>query len=83
MSANSPDSLRFEPGRNCWRVENAARLSVIIDADDYFRAARQAMLSAKKQILLIGWDFDARILLTHEDPPDNSGAPREVGEFIS
>ncbi|HEY0624046.1 phospholipase D-like domain-containing protein [Sphingomonas sp.] len=76
-------SLIFEPGRNCWRVEAASRLSVIIDADDYFRAARQAMLTAKKQILLIGWDFDARILLTRDDPPDHAEAPREVGDFIT
>jgi phosphatidylserine/phosphatidylglycerophosphate/cardiolipin synthase-like enzyme len=78
-----PESLLFAPGRNCWRVEAADRLSVIVDAEDYFRAARQAMLGAKRQILLIGWDFDARILLTHEDPPDCPEAPREVGEFIS
>ncbi len=76
-------ALIFEPGRNCWRVENASRLAVIIDADAYFRAARQAMLKARKQILLIGWDFDARILLNHDDPPDHPEAPREVGAFIS
>lgn len=82
---NLPDrnALIFEPGRNCWRVEQASRLAVIIDADGYFRAARQAMLKAKKQILLIGWDFDARIMLNHDDPPDHPEAPREVGAFIS
>lgn len=83
MTLAPPDSLIFDPGRNCWRVENASKLAVIIDADAYFRAARQAMLKAKKQILLIGWDFDARILLTHDDPPDHPEAPREVGAFIS
>lgn len=83
MGPSHQDALIFEPGRNCWRVETAAKLSVVIDAENYFRAARQAMLKAKKQILLIGWDFDARILLTHEDPPDHPEAPREVGAFIS
>lgn len=83
MMDGSPDSLIFEPGRNCWRVEPAEKLSVIIDADAYFGAARAAMLTAKKQILLVGWDFDSRILLTHDDPPDHSEAPREVGAFIS
>ncbi|HSX57232.1 MAG TPA: phospholipase D-like domain-containing protein [Sphingomonas sp.] len=75
--------MLLSPERNCWRVENASKLSVIIDADDYFRAARQAMLAARKQILLIGWDFDARILLTRDDPPDHPEAPREVGDFIT
>lgn len=63
-----------------WRVERATRASVVIDADDYFRIARAAMLNAKKQILLIGWDFDARINLAWENEPP--GVPTEVGEFI-
>lgn len=83
MSAGHEDSLLLEPGRNCWRTAYATRLSVIVDAEDYFRIARTAMLKAKKQILLIGWDFDARILLTHDDPPDHPEAPREVGAFIT
>ena len=83
MSAGHDDSLLLEPGRNCWRAAQANRLSVIVDAEDYFRVARDAMLRAKKQILLIGWDFDARILLTHDDPPAHPEAPREVGAFIS
>lgn len=83
MAPAPTDSLIFDPGRNCWRVEIASKLAVVVDADAYFRAARQAMLKAKKQILLIGWDFDARILLTREDPPDHPEAPREVGAFIS
>jgi phosphatidylserine/phosphatidylglycerophosphate/cardiolipin synthase-like enzyme len=83
MSAGPDDSLLLEPGRNCWRAAQASRLSVIVDAEDYFRVARDAMLRAKKQILLIGWDFDARILLTHDDPPGHPEAPREVGAFIS
>lgn len=83
MSAGSDDSLLLEPGHNCWRTAQASRLSVIVDAEDYFRTARAAMLRAEKQIMLIGWDFDARILLTHDDPPDHPEAPREVGAFIT
>lgn len=83
MPEPAPDSLLFEPGRNCWRVEPATKLSVIVDADAYFRVARQAMLTAKRQIFLIGWDFDARILLNRDDPPDHPDAPREVGDFIT
>ena len=51
----------LEQGRNCWRIERAQRASLIVDAADYFRLARQAMLKARAQILLIGWDFDTRI----------------------
>jgi phospholipase D1/2 len=51
------------PGRNCWRVERASRVAVIIDAADYFEALREAMLAAERQILLVGWDFDTRVLI--------------------
>jgi len=70
----------IEPGRNCWRVARASRAAVVVDAADYFRLARQAMLGARAQILLIGWDFDTRIVLDNE-PAD--GAPGKLGPFIS
>jgi phosphatidylserine/phosphatidylglycerophosphate/cardiolipin synthase-like enzyme len=55
-------------------------MSVIVDADDYFRNARLAMLKAKRRIMLIGWDFDARIELPAEERIP--GEPRTVGDFI-
>lgn len=64
-----------------WRTERASRAAVVIDADTYFRLARAAMLKARKQILLVGWDFDARIRLAWDDEPP--GVPTEVGEFIT
>ena len=72
----------LELGRNCWRIERATRATVIIDADDYFNAARAAMLKAKTQILLVGWDFDARILLG-SDSENADGGPHELGTFFS
>ena len=48
---------------NSWRVADAQRASLIVDADDYFQAGRLAMLAARRRIMLIGWDFDARIRL--------------------
>lgn len=68
------------PPQARWRVARATRAAVVIDADDYFRAARQAMLKARHQILLIGWDFDARITLDFDG--DHPEAPATVGDFI-
>ena len=73
------DPRALVPGRNCWRIETAEQARVIVDAEDYFRIARRAMAAAKHQILLIGWDFDARIKLVHDGHDD---APAEVGAFI-
>lgn len=70
----------LDRGRNCWRIERANRASVIVDAAAYFQLARQAMLSARSQILMIGWDFDTRICLDYEAQDE---APSELGEFLS
>jgi phosphatidylserine/phosphatidylglycerophosphate/cardiolipin synthase-like enzyme len=67
-------------GSNCWRIEQASRAAVIIDAADYFRAARDAMLQAREQILLVGWDVDPRILLDPEDGDLES--PNCLADFI-
>lgn len=57
------DDKSVEPG--VWRYARATRLRVIIDAEAYFDLMQQAMLKARRRILLIGWDFDTRIHLTH------------------
>ena len=69
-------------GEDCWRIARAARASVIIDAECYFRHARAAMMKAKRRIMLIGWDFDAAISLVREDEAKDD-APVIIGDFIS
>jgi phosphatidylserine/phosphatidylglycerophosphate/cardiolipin synthase-like enzyme len=70
----------MQVGTECWRIERAERMAVIVDAADYFRTARVAMLGAKRRILLIGWDFDARISL--EPGVDRPGEPKTLGAFM-
>jgi phosphatidylserine/phosphatidylglycerophosphate/cardiolipin synthase-like enzyme len=62
-----------------WRREQATRASLVVDAADYFAAAREAMLKARRRIMLVGWDFDARIELADSRLP---GEPRTLGDFI-
>ena len=64
---------------NSWRVADAKRASLIIDADDYFQAGRLAMLAARRRIMLIGWDFDARIRL---GGPSGLEGPEKLGDLI-
>ena len=73
-------SLVLAPSVNCWRIERATRATVIVDADDYFRFARAAMLEARKRIMLIGWDFDARIDLDRRAPSPEG--PTTIGDFV-
>ena len=70
----------LDPGRNCWRIERAGRAALVVDACDYFHHARKAMLAAEQQILMIGWDFDTRIVLDNDADDD---APETLGSFIS
>lgn len=63
-----------------WRTAQATRAAMIVDADDYFTAARSAMLKAEQRIFLIGWDFDARIRFAGES---QDGGPATVGAFLT
>ncbi len=64
-----------------WRIERAHRMAVVVDAENYFRYARRSMLQARRRIMLVGWDFDARILLEYEGER-LPGEPKTVGEFL-
>ncbi|MCJ8140776.1 phospholipase D-like domain-containing protein [Falsirhodobacter halotolerans] len=68
------------PGRNAWRVEEADNVAVIIDAEDYFHAARDAMMRARHSIMMVGWDFDARIRF--DSPGHSDDGPDRLGDFV-
>ena len=78
--------IELQPGRNCWRVETADRMAVIIDGKAYFRALREALLKARRMVMMIGWDFDFEIeMLPGETGADGmapDGFPNQVGPFL-
>lgn len=74
------DDRLLIPGRTCWRLERADRCGYIIDAADYFRHVKAAMLRARHRILLIGWDFDAR--MTFERGVKTLPGPNQLGAFL-
>lgn len=51
------------PGTNCWRVERAARLSMISDAGPCFAHMADAIEAARSNIFILGWDLDSRTVL--------------------
>jgi phosphatidylserine/phosphatidylglycerophosphate/cardiolipin synthase-like enzyme len=69
------------PGRTCWRIERADRFAFIVDAADYFRLAKAAMLKADHCIMLLGWDFDTRIKF--EPEKQTLEGPNRLGKFLS
>ena len=76
----------FRPEHNCWRMERADRLALIVDAADYFKMLRSVLSTAKRELLLIGWDFDFEIEMCPGESdaegcaPD--GLPNQLGAFL-
>ncbi len=71
----------LQPGTTCWEAAHANRMAVIIDAADYFLHLKAAILQARHCILLIGWDFDARVELDRRGK-SSSSIPNRIGELL-
>ena len=56
-------------------------MAVIIDAADYFFHLKAAILRARHPILLVGWDFDARIQLDRSGRAPAS-VPNQIGQLL-
>ncbi|WP_439817463.1 phospholipase D-like domain-containing protein [Zavarzinia sp. CC-PAN008] len=70
----------LQPGRNCWRIVDADRLALIMEADAYFKAVKEAILEARHSVYLIGWDFDTRIKFEPEG--QTLEGPNRLGPFL-
>lgn len=53
---------------------------MLVDADVYFRAVREAMRAARHSILLLSWDIDSRMRLIPSGA--NDGYPEPLGDFL-
>jgi phospholipase D1/2 len=81
---NDAEPSLLRPGRNCWRVAPCARLSMLVDADAYFPALRQALTQAEHSVFILGWDIDSRMrLLQGSDTAPADGLPAELRDFLN
>jgi phospholipase D1/2 len=71
----------LEPGRNCWRLEQAQRVAFLVDGAAYFSAVRSAAAKAVQSIFIVGWDIDSRMRLVPEGA--NDGLPEPLGDFLN
>src|SRR5262249_2809465 len=69
----------LRPGHNCWRIERATRAAVLTNAD-YFRALAASLARARRSVLLLGWNLDARLML---DPPGAHPRCLALGDFLA
>jgi phospholipase D1/2 len=79
MVSAGDDFPILRAGETCWRKEQASRMSVIVDADAYFRILKTVIPRASHSVMFIGWDFDTRISL---DPEGSSEGPDQLGRFL-
>ena len=74
-----PTSL-FRPGENCCAAVRAARAAFLVDGEAYFDAFVRACERAERTIVILGWDFDSRMVLRFNE----DGSPREtLGAFLN
>jgi phospholipase D1/2 len=68
----------LQPGRNCERVEPIESSGVLIDARDYYLAVHEALLAARRSVLIAGWQFDSAVPLIRGDDAKDLTAPSEL-----
>lgn len=76
-----PAGTLLRPGHNVWRAARAERFALLLDGEEYFRRLRQALLAARRDVFLLGWDFDLRLELVRGETP-RDGAPTRLGELL-
>lgn len=86
MAGSDTNSSIFQTDENCWRVARADRLALIVDAADYFRILRKVFIAARRELLLIGWDFDFELEMLRGESDDDGlapdGFPNQLGAFL-
>ena len=69
------------PGETCWTTGRADRCVFLVDSQAYFTAIYEALLKAKRSVLILGWGFDPRTRLA-PDGAKTEGEPDEVGRVL-
>ena len=68
----------LRPGRNCERVEPADASGILVDARDYYLAFHEALLTARRTVLIAGWQFDSSVPLIRGEDAQGLKAPSEL-----
>lgn len=88
MTGHPLDAVADDTGvsHSVWRYARASRAHVVVDAADYFHLMRESMMRANQRILMIGWDFDTRIIIGDGrrwwNLPRKRISPARLGTFI-
>ena len=75
-----PPSL-LAVGATCWRKSRADRASLLLDMADYFKAAKVAILNAKRSVHFLNWAFDPTTYF-HPEPGCTGPENDQIGPFL-
>lgn len=73
----------LKPDTNVWRVARAKRAALIVDGADYFAALRQALIKARRSILIAGWDIHSQMRLVGRTGEPEDEYPAEFAAFLA
>jgi phospholipase D1/2 len=66
----------LERGVSCSTLlEGVPRSGLLIDGQDFYRAVYQAMTSARRSIVMAGWQFDTSVELLRGEEAERAGGP--------
>ncbi|HTU63683.1 MAG TPA: phospholipase, partial [Polyangiales bacterium] len=66
-----------------WRRDEVEEVGLLVDADVYYRQFYRAALSAKRSILLTGWQFDSDVELLRGEDAKNAPGPVALIKFLN
>lgn len=72
----------LKPGSNCLGVFAAQRTGLLVDASDYYRAFYQQALTARRYILMAGWQFDSEVALVRGAEAEQAGSEVLLLDFL-
>jgi len=76
-AAQAGAACLLRPGETCDSLCHAGRLRLLVDAEEYFATLRQAIVRARRSVIIVGWDIDSRIELVPGGADD--GFPAALG----
>jgi phospholipase D1/2 len=75
-----PARTLLRPGENCWRIEHADRVAVLVDGEAYYSAFVLAAERARHSIIILAWDFNSRAVVKFDE---RTGERVTLGDFLN
>lgn len=72
----------LDPQANCMGIYEAERTGLLVDSRDYYRAFFHAARSARRYLLLAGWQFDSEVILVRGRDAEEAGGEARLLPFL-